>query len=359
MRRYSRRWVASWFVVALTVGGQAAAAPELTWQAPKECPQGAAVLALVRDIVGEKVWRGATLRASGRIVETTNGYRLDLRMESPRESPVRTLDAKVCGDLLGASAVVLGLNLKSASNADGEVPSDGITPAEGQPAASGAMEGEKPTATTPETPTTGPASSPQPASTAPAKTQPPPNGEPPAAVARNDESEDRFWIGLPQVAVGVGSLPRTTWSGGATFGVRFSEWATWLSGRYQLPQRLEPEWSTEVGAEIRRYSGEVGVSRGWRAGVLEFGPVAFVGVDYLTARGTGADVVSALAESWVVSVGAGVFARVALGGLVSLSGTLCGELPSSRPRFVVESLGEMGQLGPAQGRFVVGTDWNF
>lgn len=344
-------------LIAWLPGNPAAAAPQLTWQAPSDCPQGPAVLALVRDIVGEEVWGTTTLRAWGTITETPTGYRLELRTESGDESHVRTLDARACGDLLGASAVVLGLNLKgeaAAGGVDGASDSGSNTQGDSGGRGAAAASGDSTTGADSNNDRSGQGEAPKNADAA--------NGRESAADS-DDESpaavRDSFWIGLPLVAVGIGSLPEPTWSGGLLVGSWFSDWSAWLAARYQLPQTLQSTSSDQVGAQVNRYGGELALSRHFRAGPMEFGPFVGFGVDYLTARGTGVDVVSARSGSFVSSAAVGFVARLSVANWVSLSGTLCGEVALARPRFVVDALGEVGQLGPFQGRFGLATEWKF
>lgn len=323
---------------------------ELTWESPVGCPQREEVLATVRDIVGESLADTTTLKAQGRIRQVNGGYRLDLRVEDEHGARVRTLDAKVCGDLLGASAVVLGLQVKRFAETH---PTDGApgdateTGPNGQPDGSDAPGA----AGTKNDGATAPGAEPQ---------QKPTEPDPGVDVAESPTARTRaFFIGLPVGAVAWGSLPKPAWLVGAALGWHHHGWRTWLSARYQLPQRIAAEAVPDVEAVIDRYSAEVGLSHGWSSAYFELAPTLVAGVDYLVARGAGDDITSSRVGQTVPFVGGGLTARFTPNDWFALAAGALAEVPLSRPFFTVRSLGEIGQLAPVHARISLGFEWNF
>lgn len=337
------------------------------------------MLALVRDIVGEEVWSKAHFNAEGSIQETEGSFHLELRMHDESGDQVRSLDAKVCQDLLGASAVVLGLNLRrsaeaepTAANSDAAPTSATSEPPSGTQTTDGQVS-NPPSSTSPNTseqPASGDKTVGQgtpgagksvlsPSSVAPPKALPSdrqPDNEPePTAAPRSYE----FFIVLPQVGLGLGALPEPTWTGSVALGVYYSGFRIGIGGRYQLPVHLSPDWPPEVSVAIERYTAELSLGWEWQAGAVGVGPVAFVGLDYLTVRGSGDDVVGATAKSAFATPGAGLVFRLAPRDWASLFGTVAGEVPMARPRFVIDGIGEVGRLGPVGLRLGVGGEWKF
>src|SRR6188768_879446 len=79
---------------------------DLTWDAPPECPQEAAVRQSLRSLVGEDIWHRPThLNATGRIERAGERYRLTLSVRDGADVKERKIDSDSCTDLGGAAAV--------------------------------------------------------------------------------------------------------------------------------------------------------------------------------------------------------------------------------------------------------------
>lgn len=337
-------------------------------------------MALVRDIVGEEVWSKAHFNAEGSIQQGEGGFHLELRMHAESGDQVRSLDAKACQDLLGASAVVLGLNVRRSAGAepasgDPEATTTGVEgtspPPEGQsPTATGSDAAVSNTATSGSGATAGDksavgrtgaeAASQSAANRTPAKSVPPSGS---ARAKRDDPTASRrayqLFLALPQVGLGLGALPKPTLNGSAAFGLRYSGFGVGIGGRYQLPVQLSPDWPPEVNVSISRYAAELILSWEWQTGVFGVGPQASVALDFLSVRGGGDPVVGATATSMFVTPGLGLSFRLALSGWASLFGTVSGEVPTARPRFLIDGVGEVGRLGPVALRLGLGSEWKF
>lgn len=315
----------------------------LTWDAPVGCPRREQVLAAVRDIVGETMFQSTSLEADGRIQEVDGGYRLELRIAKDDGPRVRSLDAKTCHDLLGASAVVLGLHVKRLAAQTESV----VDPTAGNatdPAVTGAPSAAPPSV---------------PAATAPKpEPQTKPDNDPDVELPETDRQR-HWWLALPQGGVVIGSLPQPAWFGSAALGWRGDPWRIWVAGRYQLPQSFTGNVVPNVGVMVDKYSAELGVSHGWSSELVEIALGVVGGVDYVVARGTGEDIASARAGREFAFVGVGLTFRWLMTDWLSLAAGAVGEMPIPRPYFDVESLGAIGQVSPVHLRTTLGLEWNF
>lgn len=346
MRRLT--WSA-WGALTLLVAPVLWAQPQvLTWEAPADCPTQEDVLAAVQEITGPEVYGRTTLHAAGRIRQVNGSFRLEIGVEGEHGVHERTIEAKVCGDLLGAAAVVLGLNLKRQADAAPDSAAPG-------PDETGTPTTDAPAAKETDSPTTaGPAASSGTSN---------PNVPPPSVddMPRVDDvaSENNMWIAVPQVHVSVGSLPAPSVQWSAGVGWRSPDWLVWLSGRYQPAQTVESRSAPGVGAEVSRVAAEVGLARGFRGEHFEWAPGVLLGMDYLMVSGAGEDIEAADASSMYPFVVASVSLRWLIARWFSVAAQIGAELPLSRPRLMVDELGEVGQLGPVSGRLSVGSEWNF
>jgi hypothetical protein len=316
---------------------------QLSWDAPEGCPQKESVLLAVRDIVGEDIFASTTLDASGLITRETSGkFRLALRIIKDGGEQLRTLDATACEDLLGASAVVLGLHLKKE-----------------------AAELAKAEEVDPKSPTSNDASRDRAAAEANSAATAP-NAEPPQNQLPNPEPADRssqprtrnFWIG-PRGGLVTGSLPKSDWTYGLTVGLRSDVWRLWVAGRYQTPQQVPSSAAPNVGAVSDKYSAEVGVSPRIGGELFEFSPGIFAGVDHVVARGDGEHVTSSRATTNYPFIGAELTLRALVTDWIAVPLSAAGEVPLSRPSLQIQSLGEVARINPVHLRVSLGLEWNF
>lgn len=82
-------------------------------------------------------------------------------------------------------------------------------------------------------------------------------------------------------------------------------------------------------------------------------------MDYLMVQGSGRDIVGNEATTAYPFVGFGVTLRSFAARWLSLAANLGGEVPLAQPTLVIPQLGEVGQMGPLNGRLSVGSEWNF
>lgn len=323
----------------------------LTWDAPEGCPEREEVLAKVREIAGDEVFAKTTLHASGRIRQVDGEFRLELEVEGEAGAHERTINAKVCRDLLGASAVVLGLNLRRLADASEGSADDGAANDEGTTGVA-----NEATATT-----TSPADSGSTPASTPAVEKRPPARPSPVDDSRTNDTPGvtNMWLALPQVQLSIGALPDPSLHWAAGFGYRTPDWRVSLTGRYQPGQFVTSDVAPNVGATVSRVALELQLARAFRYGSLEWAPGVTVSADYLMAQGEGEDIVASTATVAYPVVGVGVSLRWFVASWFSLAVNVGGEVPLARPTLTVDALGNVGQMGQVSGRLSLGLEWNF
>lgn len=317
---------------------------KLTWEAPVDCPRREDVLAAMRDIVGEAIFRATSLEADGRIRKVEEGYRLELSIANEDGPRVRSVDAKVCHDLLGASAVVLGLHVKRLA-AQSESGADNANDERADSASAGEQGLEPSPTSAPAAPETDPETT--------------PSNEATNAEFASTQRERRWWLALPQGSVVVGSLPDVAWVGGAAVGWRSDAWRVWVTGRYQFPQTVAADAVPNVGVMVDKYSVELGVSHSWSNPWADVALGLSGGLDYVVAGGIGDDVAPSRARGAAAYVGGGLTFRWLVTDWLSLAAGAVGEVPLTRPSFEVASLGAIGRFNPVHLRISLGPEWNF
>jgi hypothetical protein len=378
--RRSRGRAGAWWcgLVAATaiaaLPGPAQAEVALVWNAPAGCPSGAAVEERIRTIAGGSLGASAPLRAEGRITRHGTRYRLTLIVRDGAVRRERIIDSNSCADLAGAAAVALGLLLRDAPKAETTRPSPDAT-------TSGEARGQRTTTTT-TTATTDGESRASPGSSAPSaersrnsrpssEQQTPlseqqtltPTDEVPESAEEPSPSveatELRFVLRAPLLALDVGPLPAAVASLGAGVGIRYGSWHLTAVARVFQDETL---WSTlipEVGAQVEHMEAELWNCRAWSSGRFDVAPCLVLGLNRLTAAGTGPGVSARTQYSTSLTVGAAAAAHLHLFDWVALFATVGAGLETSRPRFVIDGLGEAGRWGPARLSAGVGSEWIF
>jgi hypothetical protein len=358
---------------------------ELAWEAPAGCPQRDAVQKRVAELAGQSL-RKARLRAEGRIVRVGGHYRLELKVLEGRGARDRTIESESCVDLAGAAAVTLGLLLKnepapagasqSGSTGDGTNPG---APDNGAPNGSGADASESttgdekagaratnndndPAKNESDAERRNAAERDRRAAEARAEKESEAKKTSPASARDASTTEQRHWNVLLRAPIGTldaGPLPKPTAALGVGLGARYDEWRLLAIGRIFTDQTLWATSFSNAGARVSRASLGLTGCRGWRSGVFEFAPCVAVAVDRVSAHGVGAGVVarSERASSW--AVGGGAVVHVYLADWLALVGAATADLVLSRPRLVIDGLGDVRRLGPARGGLALGSEWIF
>ena len=349
---------ALWFVTAFVTGlggilvssahAQATELVDLAWHAPADCPDAASIHERIRKLSGSSQATTKRLRAAATITRLAGGrLHLSLVVEAGGLRSERNIAGRSCEDLAGAAAVSLALLLRSAKS-----------PGETEPA--GGVQGADPTKAR----TAVGASSLRGEERSPSAlvgvVEPAPETAQPTQPNVDGVRAPRSWRGLlqlPLVVLGLGPLPRPSFGAALGGGVRLERWRILAEGGVWLRQKLTVEGPVELGATVDRFEVGLRVCRAFSFGRYELAPCANVSVGHLWARGTGAHVAARTVESTSIAAGLAVQARLQLTPWLNLFGSFDALLETSRPRFTVGGLGQVGQLGPAALKITLGSEW--
>ena len=345
---------------------QGGAPVQLVWQAPANCPQAAQVRQKVHDLLGKSA-REATpsrLRAEGRIEATGDRFRLTLDIHYDLVNATRVVDAVSCEDLGGVAAITLALLFRAEHSSGAPLTErdlGGASTAVGAQARSGDTESRASNAETRATSSENRASSAEShvaaASSVAEKREPNPQGRASESGEAQPSGGLRFTFRVPELRADVGVLPDPNFGLGLAAGLRHHAWRFLASGTFWLAQDHEAGPFLGYGAHFGRVSGELSACRGFRVSEFELAPCLLLSLDDVSARGTGVGISSTSPQTAWLSVGAG------LQGLWSLSrgfGLVFGvsfRVPTSRPHFVSEGIGEIFQVGPVALGIVLGCEW--
>jgi hypothetical protein len=344
---------------------QGGAPVQLVWQAPANCPQAVQVRQKVQNLLGKSA-REATpsrLRAEGRIEATGDRFRLTLDIHYDLVNATRVVDAVSCEDLGGVAAITLALLFRAEHSSGAPLTErdlGGASTAVGAEARSFDTESRASNAETRAASTENRASSAESqvatASSVAQKQEPNPQGR----ASDSGEAQPlgfRFTFRVPELRADVGVLPDPNFGLGLAAGVRHRAWRFLASGTFWLAQDHEVGQLLGYGAHFGRVSGELSGCRGFRFSEFELAPCLLLSLDDVSARGTGVGISSTSPQTAWLSVGAGFQGLWSLSRGVGLVFGVSFRVPTSRPRFVSEGVGEIFQVGPVALGFVLGCEW--
>lgn len=297
----------------------------------------------IQRLVPAALRQKSPLRADGVITRVGGRFRLKLVLRWGEVSGERSIDADSCEDLAGAAAVALGLLMQAAEPSEAGVTSG---PSTSEPEQAGGRQDSGRRA-------------------APASR----NAERPRAPERSPETNtpepdrpgsERAWHALlqaPLATVDVGPLPQPSLGAAIAGGLSVHAWRFLLNAQVSQSQAIA--LSPSSGADVQRMALEAWSCRAWQAPPLEIAPCVTVGLERMTARGTGEEVQSRTAATTWISAGAGVFGRWYLADWLALGVGVGGKIEGARPRILVEGIGSPRQLGPAALSVRAGPEWIF
>jgi hypothetical protein len=333
-------------VVLALVAASLAAAPaaraevDLKWDAPLGCPQRDDVLNRIGALVGSSLDKTGGLSVEGTIERASGRYSLTLLVRDGREVRTRVIASDSCADLAGAAAVtlalLLGIEVHSA-----EPPADGgtIGPTTSNDDSNKARDGG------------GNQKRDEPAAQGAATTKKP----------KAPEESSPGWnllLRAPAFSADFGPMSKPTLGVGLGVGVRYDSWRFLLDGRISRGQTVSaPELGDGVGAELERFTGEVTACRGWRLPPFELGPCVGLAVEHVSARGTGAGVSPESQRATWPALRAGAVTHWHTLDSLAFFTSVTGYVELSRPRLVIEGLGEIGQFPPLAAGFLLGAEW--
>ena len=341
----------------------------LVWSAPAGCPSGEAVEERIRAIAGGSARTSAPLRAEGRITRHGTRYRLTLVVRDGAVRRERVIDSNSCVDLAGAAAVALGLLLRDAPK------EETTSPPANTATGSADARGQAPTTTAGESPANASSSPPSreasqnsgPAKKQQARAPSDEVSESPDEVPESPEEpnppaggqEFHFVVRAPLLALDIGPVPAAVASLGAGVGIRYGSWRLTAVARVFQDETLQSPLIPEVGARVEHAEAELWTCRAWSIGQFDVAPCLVLGLNRLTAVGTGPGVSARTQHSASLTVGAAAAAHFHIFDWMALFAAVGAGLETSRPRFVIEGLGEAGRWGAARISAGVGSEWIF
>ena len=344
-------------VVLVSAAAHAEPTLELTWRAPAECPQEAAVRERVRALTGESARPSARLRAQGVVTSVAGRYRLSLSIREGSATRERTIDSDSCVDLAGAAAVALGLLLRndpSSHPADAGQP--GSEDAAGTPGTSGATGGDS--SVSPPSGNAPPRGDDRSAAKPSRAAETPPTTD---SSSSADSASARRWsilLRVPEGSVELGRVPAPTVGLGGGLGLRYDGWRWLVSGRLDTAQTVGASVAG-VGARLHPFSLDLRGCYGWRSASLEVAPCVAAALQWLTARGDGQDVIARTRTTRSVLLGAGGALHLYMTEWLAVVGGVTAGVKTSRERISVDGFGEIARLAPVQLDVTLGSEWIF
>ncbi|MEP7050938.1 MAG: hypothetical protein ABJB12_11310 [Pseudomonadota bacterium] len=319
----------------------------LHWDAPARCPQQSDLSERVRKLAGSSSSSQGALQADGTVSRGEGGaFHLRLLLRSGGLVSERDLESRSCADLTRAAAVAIALLLRPEEPPKDETPIGervGDGPNDSADAASPAVADAEPERTPPasEVPAPGPE---QPG-------EPPP--EPP--IKKTHGSDVR--VRAPLAALSIGPLPTPDWGMSVAAGVSYASWRLWLEGSEWLRRDVPATAFPGYGARVSHATLSLRGCRSSRFGAFELSPCLVVGLEHVTATGTGTYVTPEAQHINWISAGGGLQGRVYLTHWFDLTLSVDGIIETSRPRLSIAGIGLVDQVGPAGFAATLGPEW--
>ncbi len=311
---------------------------ELHWDAPPSCPQQDEVFERIKKLAGPALEQTERLSVEGSISPANGRFRLTLVVRSSEGERNRVIASDSCADLAGAAAITVALllgvdasTLEDAANGTQGTGGSGTDTSKQAAAAASAKPPEQP--------------------------KPPPVEKKPP-TKKDDAAEWAVLLRAPLAALDIGPLPRPAFSFGLGGGARYGAWRFVLTGRASLKQSVDASAAgATFGADLMRLTGELFTCRGFRSLDFEVAPCVGLALEHLNARGFGEGISPSSQRATWLAPGAGVVGHwYALESLAFYVG-VTGYVELSRPRLVVQGLGEVAQLSPVALSTTIGAEW--
>jgi hypothetical protein len=294
---------------------------ELTWDAPKECPQDAEVQQQLRQLVGKfSGEKAVSFQARGTIESLDGHYRLTLNIVRGATNGARVIDSDDCKSLAKAASIVLALLVQKEKTLGRDLSESEIS---GQP-------DEPRDATRQSSPVQAPA---------PAASAQPPIAESPQPQLTSPpvkaSSPWHFLIRVPQAKIDFATLPRPGYGIGLGGGVSHQAWRAFITATYYPTQRLTSSGSDPYRMEFRRVSLDALGCYGWRSGEFEFAPCGTITADHVSAHAGGDYLISQDKGAFWLSIGAGFSGHLHLSRRLALVALTTGRIATNRAKFQV------------------------
>ncbi len=291
---------------------------EVTWEAPKNCPQELEVQQQMRALVGtSSSEKTSPLQAHGTIEPADGRYRLTLLITRNLAHGTRIIESDDCRSLAKAATVILVLLAQKEKTLGRELSESELS---GQPEQA------------PEPPITRDSTA--------AKELPPAEPPEPRPLPPSAESSSlwHFLLRAPQATVDFTTLPRIGFGIGLGVGVAYRSWRAFVSGKYYATESVVSPGPHPYQMQYRRESLDVLGCYGWRSGWIEVAPCAGLTANRVAVHASGEELVSRDRSPLWVSIGSGISGYLHLHRHAALVVMGTGQITTNRARFLVETL---------------------
>jgi hypothetical protein len=339
---------------------------DIRWEAPPGCPQESDVRDRVQTLLGAGR-HDSHIRTEGTITRMDRRFRLDLVVRVRDLVGTRSIESSSCEDLAGAAAVELGLLIHSAEAA--LAPSRPGTQTQALPPVRGSEPSSSRSDGTDAHPSQG-TSDANPSGRAPdgAKSESKSEVASEAKEQPTQVASQRSWRALVQVPVlelGVGPLPQSTRGIGLALGLEYENWQWQLKGISWQRQSVPAPGFPGYAADVDRIGAAFWGCRELRGSWFGFSPCITVGVERVSATGTGRNIVQSTQHAFGMTLGAGAQGRIYLASWIRLLMVVGGQIELSRPKLSID--GEVTrftsyrfdvyQFAPAALTAALGLEW--
>jgi len=311
---------------------------ELTWSAPRGCPDEAFVRAEVARLTGSAAGGGAPLCVRASV--SANGsdqWRLELRSTRGGYDTSRVLEGPACAPLADAAALIISMMLDP--DAEAVVPSPVAATEEPVPA-------QQPT-----TETVAPV-----VAVAPRRRRA--RRAPRAPALAPARTPLRFFVGVG-AGLDVGLLPGASASVRAAAGLTVGPWRVELAGQYWPGSSVVHPTRADVGGHFSLAGGSATACRDLAAGrVAGVGLCAGVEVGAVTGTSYGVTAPATARAPWAAAT-AGAAGALRVGSHVALRLQVAAVIPVLRPDYQLENVGTVHRLPAAGFRGLFGVEVHF
>jgi hypothetical protein len=356
---------------ASRAAAQAIPGIELHWTAPPGCPSAEDLQRHVRHLLGPDAASATPkerLVVEGVVARANQRYKLSLGVRhGGRAAANRSFESDSCESLAGAAAVSLTLLARggeaawdqSGSSLAASPPSSPQTTTSSQPAPPSSPQATTSSQPPPaRPPPPGPAPTPAPApapSLAATKSK-----EAPAEIRAELPLEDRWYAMLeaPLFAFDDGTLPSPSLGAGMGLGARRDRYDAVLAGMLWLDQSAPaPATESSFGAKYVRRTGKLTGCYALPFGQFDVGPCLTLALEYVTAQGTGPEVVGGPGRFAWITAGLAARARWSPARRTALFLRTSLALGTSRPTFAIDAVGPVFRVAAAAAGLDMGLEW--
>ena len=291
---------------------------ELTWEAPKGCPQELEVQQQLRTLLGVSTNdQTSHFQAHGTIEPVDGRYRLSLFIGRTATHGTRIIESDDCRSLAKAATVVLLLLVNKEKTLGRELSESEIV---GQPAQ------PQQTSTT--------------SAAAPVKEIHPAEPTKPSLQPQGSHSLSLWHLLLraPEARVDFTTLPTVGYGLGLGIGVAYRAWQASIRGTAYKTESVTSHGFPPYQVQYHRESLDALGCYGWRSGLFEVAPCGDLAADRVFAHVAGDSLVSKDKTALWISIGGGISGYLHVYRHAALVAMATGRVTTNRVTFQVENL---------------------